>query len=476
MHRVWKGLLYAAITFFTLYLVSHIVQYGLMMLMCVILIAVGSLLWIHVEGASSRETLWSMTRRQRQLFHAKNLRFFTVVPLPVPASNEQINPPSKPSADKRDGEWAEEQAPGGSSFRAWNEWRWRKLADSTGEQLSQDTAAGKEFVREVDNYVVRNSWPTAEEVAKCDNTIVLSVRGLWAGLAARINPVLNAFLNRFVKCWNRSLMYCGIRLSAYGLPYPCVTLDFPTADVATLNFGQKDDCLVMSYVYDLVRKKYPEAKIILLSVCLGGLRILNWLRRNPNPENVIGVVLESPLPSVRHLLRGFLGHYYNDDFYHTFCLIVPNFRPEIDDQYCFCRKPNHNQHCSTAQDRTTSQRETESKGKSGGADGTICKLPVFVGMIETDPFSNPSHLPLFCDAFPNLTVFTTNEREHGRHSISHGKLYRLPAYRAAAQTFIAAIQFQHASKQAINSTKHSQEKNAMDQQLNNISQQINLKA
>lgn len=408
MNRVIKTLLYAAITFFTIYVASYIVQYGLMMLMCVILIAVGSLLFIHVDGASAREVLWSMSRRERQLFHAKNLQFFSVIPLPDRSSQPIQDGANTPR------------------FRPWNEWQWRKLADSASEQWSRDTAVGKPFVREVDNCLVRSGWPAVEEVERCDNTIVLSVRGLWAGLAARINPVLNAFLNRYVKCWNRSLMFCGIRLSAYGLPYPCVAIDFPTADVATLNFGQKDDFLVLSYIYEKVRQTYPKAKIIIVSVCLGGLRVLNWLNRNPNPENLIGVVLESPLPSVKHLLQGFLGSWYSNDLYNTFCLVVPNYRPELEGEYSFLR---------------------DIKRRDGKIPNEqICRVPIFIGIIETDPFSNRSHLPLFCGRFPNLTVFSTDEREAGEHKISHGKLYRLPSFQLAAQTFITAIQLAHSIK------------------------------
>lgn len=325
------------------------------------------------------------------MFHARNLPAFSV----IPKESDSFH------------------------FREWKEAQWKQLAETTGDQLSKDIAGGRVFHRTLDDYTVRSGWPTPKEVEQCDNTIVLSVRGLWAGLASRINPVFNAFLNKYVKCWNRSLMYCGIRLSSYGLPYPAVSLDFPTADVATLNFGQKDDCLVMSYVYELVRKTYPNAKIILLAVCLGGLRILNWLSRNPNPPNVIGVVLESPLPSVRHLLRGFLHGFFNEDLFQTFCLIVPNFRPELEEQYSFFRK-------------------LKSRGASKEGE-QVCRIPVYIGLMDSDPFSNQTHLPLFCDRFPNLTVFNADEQTASEHNISHGKLFRLPAFRAAAQAFIAAI-------------------------------------
>lgn len=411
-----KGLLYGALIFTTLYLGSCVMFYGLMMILCLILILLCTLLMLYLEGIQYREALWSMTRQDRQLLHAKNLNYFTVIP-PLPA----VGPPQ---------------------FRVWNESQWRKLAEGQSEQMSAEMSLGKEFTRLVDGCVVRaKQWPTSQEVLARDNTIVINVRGLWAGLVARVNPMLNAFINRYVKCWNRQLLYASIRLASYGLPYPVVTIDFPTADTATINFGQKDDCLVMSYIYEHVRRTYPKAKIILQSVCLGGLRILNWLARNPTAENLIGVVLESPLPSLRHLMRGFLGSCYSESLYRTFCLVVPNFRPELEHKYSFFQP-------TTATATTTSSTAMAPRTSAADdvddevRDDQVCKVPVFVGLIESDPFSNKSHLPLFVDRFPNLTVFATDEQQEpeGHHKISHGKLYRLPAYRAAVHSFITAIQ------------------------------------
>jgi hypothetical protein len=398
MHVVVRRLLYVSLAAFTLYLGTYIMQYGMLMLMCVMLLILGSLLYVHVEAASSRQHLLTMTRLQRERFHANNLPLFSVIPTNNTTNNNNNNN-------------------SGFHFREWEEWRWRKFADMTGDDLTNDIMAKRNFHSQVGNYDVVSGLPTPEEVEKNHNTIVLTVRGLWAGLAARINPVLNSFLNRFVKCWNRSLVYTCIRLSCYGLPYPVVSIDFPTADVATLNFGQKDDCMMMSYVYNLIHAKYPTAKIILMSVCLGGLRILNWLGRNPNPPNLSAVVLESPLPSVKHLLRGFMGKYYSDELYHTFCLVVPNFRPELEDQYSFLRpmKP----------------------GKSHEKER--CRIPILMGFIETDPFSNKTHLSLFIERFPNLTIFATQECDHKGKHIDHGKLYRLPAYQQAVQTFLTHL-------------------------------------
>jgi hypothetical protein len=477
--RLVKWVLYAAVSAFSLYMCSCIVQYGLMVLFCTVLLVLGSLLVVHFEGARSRETLWRMPKRERQLFHAARTPFFSIVPLP----------PRAEGAKGGGGIGEEDDEPGlAPRWAAWTEGPWKQMCHETGEGLTRAIADKSVFEREVAGHVVRPGWPSAAEVERCGNTLVLAVRGLWAGLAARINPVLNAFLNRYVKCWNRSLVWTTVRFSSYGMPYPVVSIDFPTADVATLNFGQKDDCLLMSHIYEHALTMYPRARIVLLSVCLGGLRIMNWLGRNPDPPNLAAVVLESPLASVRHLLRGFIGErWFHEDLYNTFCLIVPNYRPELENQYSFLHTLGPAAHARFADTRHAdtrhagapdayprvprrrrsarrrtaaepgapgaaasprdpgSPRSPRSSGSPGGAvsAGPVCHAPVFLGMIEGDPFSNPSHLPLYAGRFSDLTVFkTTSDAAHRHHAspdISHGKLYQLPAFRRAARRFLSAV-------------------------------------
>jgi len=379
----------------TLYAATYIVQYGLLMLICLILLIlgallVGSLLYVYMDGANGTARLWSLSREQRQLYHAQNLPIYSLIPIAPEAG-----------------------------FREWNEYQWRELADTTGDELSRCIKEKRAFLTQVDGCLVRNGWPSVEEVERCDNTIVLTIRDNWAGLAARVNPVLNAFLNRFLKCWNRSLIRTSIRFSSYGMPYPVVSMDFPTADVSTLNFGQKDDCLLMSYVYERVREMYPKAKIILLSICLGGLRILNWLSRNPNPENVAAVVLESPLASLRHMMIGSVGKWATDAVYRLFCMHVPNFRPELENEYSYFRdlKPSDNEH----------------------PNDQICNVPLFVGILESDPYSNRTHLPLLRKRFPKLTIFASEQTVLEEKQLLHGMLYKLPEYRLAVRNFLSSL-------------------------------------
>lgn len=411
--RILNMCLVLMISVFTMYVASYMVQYGVLLLFCLVLVIFGSLLYVHIEGAASRMVLWSLSRKDRQMYHAEHIPYFSLIPTNQFSSTTTHASSTTTNSSSTITNASSTTIP---TAHQWNEWRWRALCKRTGNTLDKAILSNRPFLAEVDQVLVRSGWPTLDEVQRGGNTIVLTVRGLWAGLAARINPVLNAFLNRYVKCWNRSLIWMVVRQTAYGLPYPTVSVDFPTADVATLNFGQKDDCLVMDYLYAQMRERYPSAKIILQSVCLGSLRILNWLSRHPNPPQLAGVVLESPLPSVKHLLRGFLGSYFNDDLYNTFCLIVPNFRPELDDQYSFLRPLKR---------RDNDQSE-------------VSRVPLLIGMISNDPFSNPTHLHHFHERFPNLFTYLTPSVHHENEEISHGKLYRLPAWRAVVQTFLRA--------------------------------------
>src|SRR4051812_37397789 len=115
MYRFLKTLLWIAIPFFTFYVCSNILRYASLFLMCIVLLVVGSLLYVHIEGASSREALWSMSRKQRQLFHAKNVPYFSVIPLTRERRHQGAVTDAARDISLRDN----------LNWRPWNESRWR---------------------------------------------------------------------------------------------------------------------------------------------------------------------------------------------------------------------------------------------------------------------------------------------------------------------------------------------------------------
>jgi hypothetical protein len=375
-----RALVYGAVAACALYLCSKIVWYALWMLLCIVLLIMGALLVVHVDGHLERAHMMSLSKPQRRLEYAKKLYLFSICP-----TKERIKDPHQ--------------------FGEWSEDKWKGVA----KELHHDIRLRRMYLHEVEGYVVHSGLPSREEVERANNTVVINLRGHWSGLFARLSPTLNTALNRYLKCWNRDVGWMVSRLSSYNLPYPAICVDLPTADVAGLNFGQRDDGLILEYVYDLVHRTYPKAKIVIVSVCLGGLRVLNHISRYPNLPNLSAVIIESPLPSVRHLLSGMLG-YDSEDLYRTFCLIVPGFRPELECQYSFFRPLLRNE--------------------------SPCNIPIFLGMLESDPFSNSSHLPLFKPRFTNVTVFTTTETKHAGKTVGHGQLFRLPSYQTAVSQFL----------------------------------------
>jgi hypothetical protein len=390
-----------------------VVRHGLVMVMSLILVVflalvLGSLLHLYMDGAKNCARLWSLTREQRQLYHAKNLPVYSIVPIVKPVPSTPADAPPGPPAVAA-ASWGQ---------REWREFEWREFAETSGEELAESIRRRSAFSREVDGCLVQSGLPTLDDVERGGNVVVLTIRDNWSSLAARLNPVVSVLLSRVLSCcWSRSHAYTSVRYSAFGLPFPVVCVEFPTTDTASLNFGQKDDCLLLSYLHERIHVAYPKAKIVLMSTCLGGLRILNWLSRNPCPEAVVAVVLESPLASMKHMLVGLVGQPLADMTYSTFCLHVPNFRPELENQYSFWR-------------------ELPDDSADGSSKNAVCKVPLLVGIIDTDPYCNRSHLSLLERRFPNLQVFVNEKGAECDGPVPHGALYKLAPYRTAVADFL----------------------------------------
>lgn len=379
---------------FTCYVLSHMFQYFVLLCVCLLLIIVISLLAVHIDGYTERVNLSLMTIPERQSYHAQRLYFFTMSPTNHDTVKQIENQNWK-----------------------WLEWKFKQLIAT---KLSNDIPNRQPFIYHVNGFTVHDGLPSMNEVEQFNDTIVLHVRDNWSGLFSRINPWLNTFLNRFLGGWNLGTEWMIARLSRYSIPYPTVCIDLPTADVANLNFGQKDDCLMLDYCFQLIRQKYPGKRILIVSVCLGALRVLNWLTRLSSPDLhlISGVVLESPLPSVKHLLMGSLQRYYTEELYQTFCLIVPHFRAELEEHYSFFRPFNLKQ---------------EQAHK--------INIPIFIGLLTHDPFCNSTHAPLFVERFSNITFFISSVKvnEEDGHKLKHGKLFRLPEFQEAVHNFLNKI-------------------------------------
>jgi hypothetical protein len=181
----------------------------------------------------------------------------------------------------------------------------------------------------------------------------------------------------------------------------------PTDDVASLNFGQKDDAIILSYVFETLCKQYPFAKIMLYAECLGGLRVMNWLGGYQNRlDQLVGLILESPLPSIEHMLSCTRNERFNRLIYQAFCLLIPNFNAQLDRYNCY---------------KTRRAQQ-------------FPNVPLLVGVLTNDWLSGPAQLPLWTARFTTTLAALIDPTETPRH-MTHGHLFRSPSFQQRIHTF-----------------------------------------
>ena len=275
--------------------------------------------------------------------------------------------------------------------------------------VATDKGASFHFV--VDGYAVHSGLPTADELRLADNTILIYSGGSWAGLTPSY-PRLNQLFN-VCSCTTTSQL--SIRAAQnLRLPMCIVGFDAPTSKLDMLNIGQADDSAILSHVYDTVHSAHPKARIILGGDCLGSLRLLNWLATRPSLPALRAIVLESPLPSLRHFLNSLTPfRWINSVCNQALCVILPNYFPELEAFYAF----------------------------SAHAKSAFPDVPTFIGVLEHDAVSHPNDLPVFRARLHQVETFVaqdTDARAKTR-TLSHGQIVKAPTYQNAVRQFLARL-------------------------------------
>lgn len=257
-------------------------------------------------------------------------------------------------------------------------------------RLSHHLQFGDPYRYETAGLVVHSGLPDIS--ATYDGPLTLHVHSAWSGLFPQ-SVGLNHFIHTqmgFTNCFQSSLD----RAKALNTDHPFVSFYMPTGEVFNLNFGQKDDALVLSHAYDTIAKRFPKARIVVYADCLGGLRLMNWL--GPDLPNLAGIVLESPLLSVEHMLSLTKSKRANRWLYRMFCLLVPNFNAELDRYSRYELKPAQQ----------------------------FPDVPVLVAVGQNHWMSGPTHLPSWTSRFPNSQTVVVEEKVkcgelHLAHSFQH---------------------------------------------------------
>jgi len=272
---------------------------------------------------------------------------------------------------------------------------------------------------------VHSGLPSAEEVQKGQNTIVLYSGGSWHGLFPQ-NPRFNRLLK---VCGGLTESVLGFRAAgSLKLPFPVVAFDYPTGRLSALNCGQTDDTAILDYMYQKVTKTFPSTKIIVMADCLGSLRVMNWLATKPaNMDNLKSVLLESPLTELRHFLNGLSSNKsMNELAFKVLAFIMPNYHSSKEKEFCFSSFPHTN----------------------------YPQVPVFVGIINEDLVSNQHSVDKVMEKFPEseaLFFVARNEFVDGQ-PLKHGQLVRCASYVSAVKEFLSCVNLLQKPKSELETT------------------------
>lgn len=89
---------------------------------------------------------------------------------------------------------------------------------------------------------------------------------------------------------------------------PCIVFDYPDK-LKTSDWGQAADTKCLEVVCSAILEKNPQAKLILIGECRGAKTILKYAAHHP--ENIHGIILETPLISVKKTVTHFCSKHLN---------------------------------------------------------------------------------------------------------------------------------------------------------------------
>jgi hypothetical protein len=101
----------------------------------------------------------------------------------------------------------------------------------------------------------------------------------------------------------------GVRLGlSLDLNVPLISFDWPTSSWDSINFGQKDDCWILTYAMKSIRAAFPNRKIIMITSQLGVCRVLNWWSRSVHirrdvEHSIEQIMVCNPIFSHQHYIK-----------------------------------------------------------------------------------------------------------------------------------------------------------------------------
>lgn len=253
--------------------------------------------------------------------------------------------------------------------------------------------------------VVQDGYPSPDAPDASPRLIILHVSGAWTGLFPD-RPEWNTRLSGHAMPV-RDLVS---RFSFLGLDdIPVVGFRAPLDAVALLNFGQEDDQLMLTTIFEDLCRHNPNSQIVISADCLGGLRFTNWIhhygQNGPMKHRLAGAIVEGPLPTMNRIRHPSANPHVNRLIAGLFGLVLPNFANEDPSE-------------------------------------KTCAVPALVAILEQDGLCGSQDIPAIRRRFKKLHalhVVPKNSVSIANRTITHGNVYRWPPFIQHVRQFLHSL-------------------------------------
>jgi hypothetical protein len=171
-------------------------------------------------------------------------------------------------------------------------------------------------------------------VLKDDETSPLYVVWIHAGFSG-VTPGIPKF-NKMLGGHAVPLSFTMMRFLLLRSTVPGIIFRFPTDDLSTLNLGGPDDVWCVDMVIREIHRQRPNARLAIVSECLGGLRLHRWfhsqlIKQDPILKCIAALFYDAPLLNMEY---GVLGAMLPDILFPCcrifFNLVIPKLNIEYD--------------------------------------------------------------------------------------------------------------------------------------------------
>jgi hypothetical protein len=283
-----------------------------------------------------------------------------------------------------------------------------RYASELAEEIDCQFNRNEKFHHLFQGVAVSSGLPDPEGLST-QRLIILHLQGGWPGLFPRtpsINLKTGAHANHIRSTLSRS--------TRMNWDHPVLAFRIPTDEYAWTNFGQREDFIALHTIFDWIGRRYSKHRFVIFAECVGALRFLNWAKtwqqdsrwyeQLPPGFNLCGLVLESPLCSMRRFVHFTPWTPINEMLYVGFCTAMVNFR-----------------------------QESETWMQSSRPLFNGLHVPIFIGILGQDFMSGDRDMTDMKRVLPNANIISY------RDDLGHGFLFKSPKFSTDVGQFLAQL-------------------------------------